>query len=246
MAQNVYDNQQFFNAYSQLTRSQEGLDGAPEWPTLRNLAGDVAGCHVLDLGCGYGWFCRYAAETGAASVHGIDVSQKMLAKAKTFESKGNIEYECSDLQTTVLKVDHFDVVHSSLALHYLPDLRATMKQVASALKAGGCFVFSVEHPLMTSPSDDTWKRDSDGKVFWPLNDYGKEGLRVRDWLGTGAVHKYHHRLETYLMAVLEAGLTLEAVRESWDGSDLSCDPKIHESGHRPYFLLVKAVKQWEI
>jgi hypothetical protein len=35
MTQNIYDNATFFEDYSRLPRSVEGLDGTPEWPTLR-------------------------------------------------------------------------------------------------------------------------------------------------------------------------------------------------------------------
>ena len=35
MTQNIYDNPMFFEGYSQLGRSIEGLDGAAEWPALR-------------------------------------------------------------------------------------------------------------------------------------------------------------------------------------------------------------------
>jgi hypothetical protein len=52
MTQNIYDNVDFFERYSQLPRSVEGLEGAPEWPTLRALLPNVGGLRVLDLGCG--------------------------------------------------------------------------------------------------------------------------------------------------------------------------------------------------
>jgi len=81
MTQNIYDDQSFFRAYSQLPRSRHGLDGAPEWPTLRTMLPDIRDRAVLDLGCGYGWFCRWAREHGAAQVTGIDVSEMMLARA---------------------------------------------------------------------------------------------------------------------------------------------------------------------
>jgi len=42
MAQNIYDDPQFYAAYGQLRRSVEGLDGAPEWPSLRALLPDLA------------------------------------------------------------------------------------------------------------------------------------------------------------------------------------------------------------
>jgi hypothetical protein len=35
MAQNIYDRPEFFEAYSRLGRSVEGLEGAAEWPALK-------------------------------------------------------------------------------------------------------------------------------------------------------------------------------------------------------------------
>ncbi len=79
---NIYDNEKFFESYSQMTRSQQGLDGAGEWQTLKRLLPDFKKKRVLDLGCGYGWHCLYAAEHGAASVIGVDISEKMLEVAR--------------------------------------------------------------------------------------------------------------------------------------------------------------------
>ena len=50
MTQNIYDNATFFEGYSRLPRSVEGLDGAPEWPTLRALLPALDGQRMLDLG----------------------------------------------------------------------------------------------------------------------------------------------------------------------------------------------------
>jgi SAM-dependent methyltransferase len=60
-----------------------GLAGAAEWPALRAILPDVNGLRVIDLGCRYGWFCRWARQNGAATVLGLDVSERMLAQART-------------------------------------------------------------------------------------------------------------------------------------------------------------------
>ena len=74
VTQNIYDNPQFFEGYSQLGRSVEGLAGAAEWTALRAMLPDMRGRKVVDLGCGFGWFCRWACEQGALKVLGIEVS----------------------------------------------------------------------------------------------------------------------------------------------------------------------------
>ena len=71
----------FFLKYSQMDRSKRGLKGAGEWSELQKVLPDFASKRVLDLGCGYGWHCIYAAEHGAESVTGIDISEKMLETA---------------------------------------------------------------------------------------------------------------------------------------------------------------------
>ena len=67
MAQNIYDDEVFFSGYSTLPRSLRGLDAAPEWPTLRRMVASVHAKRVDDLGCGFGWFCRWALQHGATA-----------------------------------------------------------------------------------------------------------------------------------------------------------------------------------
>src|SRR5690348_7803799 len=98
MTQNMYDNPDFFERYSQLPRSVEGLEGAPEWPVLRALLPDLRGRKVLDLGCGFGWFCRWARGQGASEVRGIDVSENMLARARVDTSDASITYVRADME----------------------------------------------------------------------------------------------------------------------------------------------------
>lgn len=44
---------------------------------------EFAGKTVLDLGCGFGWHCRYAIENGAKSVVGIDLFGKVPGSIET-------------------------------------------------------------------------------------------------------------------------------------------------------------------
>src|ERR1700692_3007883 len=119
MAQNVYDQPEFFEAYSRMRRSVEGLDGAAEWPAIRALLPDMRGLAVIDLGCGFGWFSRWARAEGAARVVGVDVSEKMLARARADTSDEAISFEHVDLEGLTLPEGGFDLAYSSLAFHYV-------------------------------------------------------------------------------------------------------------------------------
>ena len=78
---NEYNNDVFFAQYAQMDRSKGGLTADGEWHQLQPLFPPLEGMAVLDLGCGYGWHCKYAADHGAAQVLGIALSEKMLAQA---------------------------------------------------------------------------------------------------------------------------------------------------------------------
>lgn len=58
---NPYDDNAFFTAYANMECSQGGLPAAGEWAILRAMFPDIKGKAVLNLDCGYGWHCKYAA-----------------------------------------------------------------------------------------------------------------------------------------------------------------------------------------
>ena len=242
MAQNIYDNPAFFEGYAQLPRSVQGLDGAPEWPALKAMLPDLTGTSVIDLGCGYGWFCRVARELGACDVTGVDISEKMLARAAELTDDTQIHYQRSDLESLQLRENSLDLVYSSLALHYLPELDALFARVQRALKPGGSLVFSMEHPIYTCATRQGWLTDDNGERFWGVNHYQDEGQRVSNWLADGVI-KYHRTLGTTLNALIKAGLTISEVNE-WGPTQTQVDawPALAEEAERPMLVLIAARK----
>ena len=240
MTQNIYDDPQFYKGYSQLRRSVEGLDGAPEWPALRSLLPDLRGLNVVDLGCGYGWFCRWAQERGAARVVGLDVSEKMLAQAKATTSAAEITYERVDLESFALPEASFDVAYSSLVLHYISDVAAFFTKVWRALRPGGRLVFSTEHPIYMAPARPAWSTGDDGREVWPIDGYLVEGPRTTDWLAPGVV-KHHRTIGTTLNSLIRVGFTITHVEE-WRPTDdqIGANPHWAKELNRPMFLLIAA------
>jgi SAM-dependent methyltransferase len=192
----------------------EGLDGAPEWPALRALLPELDGQRVLDLGCGFGWFCRWAREQGAQRVVGVDVSERMLARAAEMTADGAITYLRADLEGIELPRQAYDLVYSSLALHYIANLERALGEVRKALVLGGSLVFSVEHPLFTAPAEPRWVEGAGGRRSWPVDSYLDEGPRTTNWLVEGVI-KRHRMLGTYINTLLRCGFALS-----------------HGSGHR--------------
>lgn len=239
MAQNIFDDQAFFEQYSRLPRSVGGLDLAPEWPSLRALLPDVGGARVLDLGCGFGWFCRWAAAAGAASVLGVDLSENMLARARVETSDPSVTFELADLESLRPEPGSFDLVYSSLTLHYVADLERLFATAHAALRPGGSFVWSAEHPIHTAPTSPGFI-EHDGGPVWPLDGYLAEGPRTTNWLAPGVV-KQHRTVGTYVTALLTAGFRLRALVE-WAPSEsqVAEHPDWSNERQRPPFLLVAA------
>jgi SAM-dependent methyltransferase len=240
MAQNIYDRSDFFDAYSRLRRSSEGLDGAAEWPALRALLPDLRGLEIVDMGCGYGWFCRWAQEQGAAHVLGVDVSEKMLQRAKSAGSEPAIVYERADLERLTLPKAQFDLAFSSLAIHYVEDIARLFAEVRRALRPGGRFVFSTEHPIFTAPSRQGWSTAPDGRRLWPIDSYFVEGARITDWLAPGVV-KQHRTLGAVFGRLIEAGFVVDHLEEFCPTRDqIAANPDMAEEIDRPMFLLIRA------
>lgn len=239
-SQNIYDNAEFFEGYSRMRRSVEGLAGAAEWPAMRALLPDLRGQRVLDLGCGFGWFCRWAHEQGAAQVVGIDVSENMLARARGAATDDAIAYLRGDLETVDLAENSFDLVYSSLALHYVEEYSGLMAKVHRALKPEGYLVFSIEHPIFMASENPEWMMDPKGSRVWPVNHYFAEGPRETEWLAKGVI-KQHRTMGTTLNVLIRQGFRLTHVEE-WQPTEEQIEmwPDSAEDRDRPIFLIVAA------
>lgn len=240
MAQNIYDQPEFFAGYSQLGRSIEGLDGAAEWPALRAMLPEVGGLRIVDLGCGFGWFCRWAHDNRASHVLGLDLSEKMLARARAAGPDTGITYQRADLDHLSLPAGGFDLAYSSLALHYVEDVARLFRTVHQALSPGGHFVFSTEHPIYMAPTRPGWVVDAEGRRTWPVDRYLVEGPRKTDWLANGVV-KHRRTIGTTLNALIKSGFTIGHVEEFRPtDAQVAAKPELAEELERPMFLLVSA------
>ena len=242
--QNAYDDPEFFAGYSTLERFGAGWTKAFEHESFMSLLPDVTDRRVLDLGCGAGQLAHHLAGRGAVDVVGVDLSDRMLALARTEWRHPRVTHIRAALEDVTFDRSRFDLVVSSMAFHYVADYGALMRRIADWLAPRGVLVFSTEHPVYLSrASTDGWVRDdSQTPKHWALDRYADEGLREERWFKDD-VRKYHRTIASLLNGVLDAGLTIERVLEpAPTEAQLARRPDWAHEGRRPFCLLVRAAK----
>lgn len=244
MKENIYDNKQFFQEYSQMSRSVHGLEGAGEWHCLQALIPNVEQSKVLDLGCGYGWHAKYLADHGASNVVAVDLSKRMIEKAITINNHQVIDYQVNAIEDLEFEAASFDFIISSLTLHYIADYQQLITNVYNWLTDDGKFLFSCEHPIFTASGNQDWVYDQEGKIkHFAVDNYSYEGKRNPAFLGT-EVTKYHRTLATYLNGLIKAGFTIDAVMEPTPPESMLSIPGMSDESRRPMMMIILVSKNY--
>ena len=137
---------QFWNGAGGETwvRAQVRLDAmlAPVSEAVLEHAGALDGQRVLDVGCGCGATSLEAVARGAAHVHGVDVSEPMLALART-RAGGDTRLAFSVADAAVAEFDAaHDLILSRFGVMFFADPVAAFANLRRALCDGCqlCFV----------------------------------------------------------------------------------------------------------
>ena len=205
-----YDQDEVLATYLAHRQRPDNPNDALERPVFLDLAGDLRNLDIIDLGCGDAVFGKEALTRGAKSYLGIELSEGMVQLALHNLETTSGQIIQGSIEDWQAQEGQADFVVSRLALNYVEHLEPVFREVYKALRPGGRFVVTLEHPVITSHfvSLESGKRSS-----WLVDDYFKPGARKHVWLGK-EVSKYHHSIEDYLRMLEVAGLRLERLRES--------------------------------
>ncbi len=189
---------------------------------LADLAGDGA---ALELGIGTGRIALPLAARGVP-VHGIDLSEAMVARMKAKPGGEQIPVTIGDFATTTVD-ERFSVAYlvfnTIMNLTTQDELVACFQNVAAHLERGGCFVIEVGVPgLRRLPPGETYKAFtvSATRLGFDEFDVASQGLISHHYrIENGTLElrsipfRYAWPAELDLMARI-AGMTL---RERWAG-----------------------------
>ncbi|HPK00235.1 MAG TPA: methyltransferase domain-containing protein [Candidatus Hydrogenedentes bacterium] len=136
-------------SFERIAQYYEALANAPkrlerEGPFLRDLLSRAPGKRVLDVACGTGLHALWFAEQNA-EVTAVDLSEGMIAYARTHRAHERIEYQVCDMR----KPPHgtWDLIlslgNSLCLLNAEDELRQVFDSIQERLSPGGQFVFQV-------------------------------------------------------------------------------------------------------
>ena len=183
------------------------VDKAPfnalyERPAMMNMLPDVRGKHILDAGCGSGWYSEQLAQRGAI-VDGIDSSAAMVdfARSRLERDALNAKLSVGDLSERLPFGDQmFDGIVSALVLHYMRDMRPALREMNRVLKTDGWVQFSTHHP------------SADAALFETRAYFSTEHV-VDHWDWCGDVEFYRRSLTEIVDSIRDAGLNIDRIVE---------------------------------
>jgi SAM-dependent methyltransferase len=135
---------------------------AAAWEAVAEAARIDEGTSLLDLGCGDGAFCAFAARRGAI-VHGLDVEPDVIAEA--LEAAPGADLRLGLMESLPWTDASFDVVTSFNALQYALDTEVALREAARVARPDGRIAIC------------KWGRPAENDFFAFLTSIGAGGVR---------------------------------------------------------------------
>jgi SAM-dependent methyltransferase len=135
----------------------------PTWGAVAEAAGVGDGTSLLDLGCGDGGFCSFAAARGAV-VHGLDVEPDAIAEAR--DAMPELDFRLGLMERLPWDDDSFDVVTSFNAVQYALDPELALIEAARVVRASGRVAVC------------KWGTPAENEFFAFLASFGAGGVRA--------------------------------------------------------------------
>jgi len=211
-----------------------------ERPASFALLGNVKRKKVLDAGCGSGIYSNLLAKKGA-KVSGLELSKEMLDIAKDYCKYYKIDFKQGSIDNIPYKNNSFDIILSSLVIHYLKNPEKAFKEFNRVLKKNGTLVFSTHHPVFAAMHDLKKVR---GKNIMSIEDYFKEKKYFWKLHGNKTkIPSYTFNLKRLVDIVNQNGFIIERIEEPFISKKVKGLPKhLKKWVGVPTFIVVRCRK----
>lgn len=201
-----------------------------ERPAMINAIGKVNDLRVLDAGCGAGYYTEWLINNGAKEVVAIDFSEKMVESTKKRINEKAEVYVANLNEKLSFKDNYFDLIISSLTLHYVKNLDFTLKELSRILKPKGKLIFSIHHPIMTY-------------LYFSLENYFEEIL-LEDVINKIPVYFYHRSFNKISNSLYNNNFLIERIIEPKPiGKFKEQDERNYKKlNKKPHFIIFKTIK----
>jgi len=149
---------------------------------------------LADIGCGTGYFTRALAERFGQPVLGLDIAEGMLRYARE-RSPYSLGWATADAESLPLRSASQDLLFSSLALQWCPQLPLALAEAFRVLRPGGCMAFNTLVEGTLAELRDAWLA-VDGFVhvnrFMPL-------AQLQQVLAQSGFARWHCEVEPHVL-----------------------------------------------
>ncbi len=223
----------------------EGADPEYEEQILPLAAEHLAGARrVLDVGCGDGQVARLARKVGAEVVAGIDPTWNQISVAAA--RGGGPSYARADAAALPFADGSFDTVVACLVFEHIRSVEEAIAEVARVLRAGGVFLFFLNHPLLQTP-DSGWIDDQfldPPEQYWRIGPYLVEDESVEEVEKDVFITFIHRPLSRYVNTLAAHGLVVVHMEEPPPPAGfLARAPEYPDAASIPRLLLLRLQKQ---
>ena len=192
---------------------------------------------TLDIGCGEGRLTRHLKQLGH-NIVGIDASPSLVAAARELDP--SLDVRLADAAALPLEEASADLAIAFMSLHDMDAMPVAVKEVARVLEPGGRFCAAIVHPINSA---GRFESDSaDGSFIIKRNYFAMFNYSdtvERDGLSM-TFHSQHRPLEAYFVALENAGLIVEALREPAIPDDAIISDRGRRWQRLPLFLHLRA------
>ena len=141
-------------------RPTDTPNGRYQYSTRFVNSSDIKDRSILDIGCGFGWFEKFALDSGCKSISGIEISEEDLSTAKIHLKDNRLDLKVGSALEIPHQENSFDTLVSWEVIEHIPTNteEKMFAEAARVIKPGGSFYLSTPF--------DSWRSKFTDPAWW--------------------------------------------------------------------------------